>query len=65
MTRGHRYFFFSVVFALVLVGLISKSYLLLGGALLVSLAVGIWIEKVDNKRDEKFKHHNAVHNYHH
>ncbi|WP_018131156.1 hypothetical protein [Effusibacillus pohliae] len=65
MTRGNRYFFFVLVFASVVIGLVSKSYAVLGITLLASLAIGLWIEKIDNKRDEKFKHHNAVHNYHH
>lgn len=65
MTRGNRYFFYALIFALIVAALASKSYGILGGAVVISLALGLWIEKVDNKRDEKFKHYNAVHNYHH
>ncbi|MFC4769610.1 hypothetical protein [Effusibacillus consociatus] len=65
MTRGNRYFFYTLVFALTVFALFSKSYGLLGAAIVASIALGLWIEKIDNRRDEKFKHHNAVHNYHH
>lgn len=65
MTRDTRYLFFSLVFLLVAIGLFSRSYGLLGLALAVSVALGLWIEKIDNQRDERFKHHNRVHNYHH
>lgn len=65
MTRGNRYLVISLVYLLVIIGLVAQSYALLIAAVAASVSIGIWIEKVDNRRDEKFKHRNALHNYHH
>ncbi len=65
MTRSNRYLTISLVYLLVIIALIAQSYALLISLILTSVGIGLWIEKTDNRRDEKFKHHNAVHNYHH
>lgn len=65
MTRSTRYLAISFVYLLIIIALIAQSYALLISLILISVGIGLWIEKVDNQRDEKFKHHNAVHHYHH
>lgn len=65
MTRGTRYFFFVLIYVLTFMGLIIQSYTFFVVAVILAVALGMWIEKVDNQRTEKFKHYNTVHNYHH
>ncbi|ARU62176.1 hypothetical protein CBW65_15065 [Tumebacillus avium] len=65
MSMLNRYFFYAVCFVLVVVGIISQSYALLGLSVVAGIAVGILTELYDNKRDEKFKHLNANHQYKH
>lgn len=65
MSMLNRYFFYAVCFVLVVVGIISQSYALLGLSVVAGIAVGFLTELYDNKRDEKFKHLNANHQYKH
>ena len=65
MSVLNRYFFYSLAFLVIVGALIAQSYALFGISLLVAIAVGILTEFYDNKRDEKFKHYNAKHQYKH
>ncbi|PWK06977.1 hypothetical protein [Tumebacillus permanentifrigoris] len=65
MSIQNRYFFYTIVFALVVASVITKSYLLFGLSLVAGIAIGFITELYDNKRDEKFKHYNAKHQYKH
>jgi hypothetical protein len=65
MSIANRYFFYTIVFALVVASVITKSYLLFGLSLVAGIAIGFITELYDNKRDEKFKHYNAKHQYKH
>ncbi|MBL0388188.1 hypothetical protein JJB07_16340 [Tumebacillus sp. ITR2] len=65
MSKQNRYFFYTIVFALVVASVITKSYLLFGCSIVAGIAIGFITELFDNKRDEKFKHYNAKHQYKH
>lgn len=65
MSVLNRYFFYALAFLVVVGALISQSYAVFGISLVVAIAVGILTEFFDNKRDEKFKHYNAKHQYKH
>lgn len=61
MTRGARYVLFALIFVLILVGLLSMSTMVALLAVPVAVIYGLFVEKIDNKRDEKFKRHNNIH----
>ncbi|ASS75981.1 hypothetical protein CIG75_14100 [Tumebacillus algifaecis] len=65
MSMLNRYFFYAICFILVVVGIISQSYALLGLSFVAGIVVGLITEFYDNRRDEKFKHLNANHQYKH
>ncbi|MGB8957008.1 MAG: hypothetical protein WCC10_16685 [Tumebacillaceae bacterium] len=65
MSVLNRYFFYALAFLVVVGALIAQSYAVFGISLVVAIAVGILTEFFDNKRDEKFKHYNAKHQYKH
>lgn len=61
MTRGARYGLFALIFGLVLIGLLTKSSTVALLAVPVAVIYGLFVEKIDNKRDEKFKAYNKIH----
>jgi hypothetical protein len=64
-TRKLRYFLFSAVFALVLIGLIAQSYPLLVGLAIVAIAMGVIADKLENQPTEPFKKYNELHHHGH
>jgi len=65
MSRLNRYFFYTLVFVVVVAGLLTQSYAAVGITLLLAIALGVLTEMYDNKRDEKHKHNNVHHAYKH
>lgn len=65
MARETRFFLFTLVFLLIIAGLVSQSYFLLGVSLILGIILGVIVDKFDNFRDEKHKHVNQNFNYHH
>ncbi|MFD2170947.1 hypothetical protein [Tumebacillus lipolyticus] len=65
MSILNRYFFYAICFILVIVGIVSQSYTLLALSFVAGTIVGLITEYYDNRRDEKFKHLNANHQYKH
>jgi len=66
MSRLNRYFFYTLVFAVVLASIITKSYAVLGLSFLGAILLGLLTEFFDNRREEKYKHYNhEIHNYKH
>jgi len=63
-TRRIRYTLFALLFALVLVGLVLRSYPLLVVLVIVAIAFGIVGDKVENKPTEPYKKYNALHHKH-
>jgi hypothetical protein len=61
----NRYFFYTVAFLLVLVGILTQTYSLFGLSLVLAVAVGVITELYDNKRDEKYKKYNVNHQLKH
>jgi hypothetical protein len=62
-TRSLRYVLFGLLFGLVVVGLVSRSYLLLAGLAVVSIGLGVIAEKLENQPTEAFKKYNALHHH--
>jgi len=66
MSRLNRYFFYTLVFAIVVVSVLTKSYTVLALSFLAAIAIGFLTELFDNKREETYKHYNhEIHNYKH
>ncbi|MCX7571460.1 hypothetical protein OS242_16045 [Tumebacillus sp. DT12] len=65
MSMLNRYFFYTLTFIIVLVGIATKNYAIFGLTILIGVALGFMTEYFDNRRDEAFKHHNANHQYKH
>jgi hypothetical protein len=65
MSVLNRYFFYAICFIMIIVGIISQSYTVLGLTFVAGIAIGFITEYYDNRRDEKFKHLNANHQYKH
>jgi uncharacterized membrane protein YraQ (UPF0718 family) len=63
MRRKRRYPFYGLIFALGLFGLIVRTPILLGCALLVAVIIGFVVDRFDNRKDEPFKHYNAKHGH--
>ncbi|GIM48337.1 hypothetical protein DNHGIG_38860 [Collibacillus ludicampi] len=65
MRRETRYFFFTLIFVLIIAGLVSQNYTFLGITFLLGILIGGIVDTYDNRRDEKHKHVNRNFNYHH
>lgn len=63
-TRTLRYTLFLLLFALVLVGLLLKSYPILVLLVIVAIGLGIFGDKVENKPTQPFEKYNAIHHKH-
>ncbi|SFU58408.1 hypothetical protein [Alicyclobacillus macrosporangiidus] len=64
-TRNVRYLLFTLAFALVLVGLLTHSYTLLAILAIVSIALAVIGDKIENEPSEPFKHLNENHHHFH
>ncbi|GMA49206.1 hypothetical protein GCM10025857_05630 [Alicyclobacillus contaminans] len=62
-TRKLRYILFSLMFALVLVGLVAHSYPLLIVLAIVAIALGVVGDRMENHPTEPFKRYNELHHH--
>lgn len=60
-----RYLLFGLLFALVIVGLVSHTYLLLVGCVVAAIILGVVGDKVENAPTEPFRKYNELHHRHH
>jgi hypothetical protein len=60
-TLGIRYFLFSLLFALCIVGLCLRSYPLLAVLVVLAILLGVVGDKIENRPTEPFKKFNALH----
>ena len=66
MSRLNRYFFYTIVFAIIVASVITKNYALFGASIVIGIALGFLTEMYDNKRTEKYKQYNHTkHQYKH
>lgn len=56
-----RYWLFAALFALVLVGLMIRSYPLLIALVIMAIILGVIGDKLESAPTEKFKQYNAQH----
>ncbi|MCY0877003.1 MAG: hypothetical protein OWT28_12160 [Firmicutes bacterium] len=63
MNRTMRYLAYSVIFLLVIVGLLTGSIGWLIGLLAVAVLIGFTVDRFDNRRDEPFKKYNVKHHH--
>lgn len=65
MSRLNRYFFYAIAFVLVVIGIATQSYTVVGIGFVVGLLIAFLTEYFDNRRDQKYKHYNSKHQLHH
>ncbi|MCY0897158.1 MAG: hypothetical protein OWS03_12885 [Alicyclobacillaceae bacterium] len=63
-TRSLRYTLFICMFAVVLAGLFSHSYLLLAAAVVLAIVLGVVADVVENRPTNPFRKYNALHDHH-
>jgi len=64
-TQLTRFILFGLVFALVLVGLISHNYGFLVGAVILAIVVGVIADRIEKAPTEQFKKYNELHHRDH
>lgn len=64
-TRAIRYLLFGLLFALVIVGLVSHSYPLLVGCVIAAIILGVVGDKIESVPTEPFRKYNELHHRHH
>lgn len=62
-TKPIRYILFGLLFALVVLGLILRSYALLAGLAVVAIILGVVGDKIENAPTEPFKQNNDIHHH--
>lgn len=64
-TLAIRYLLFGLLFALVIVGLVSHVYPLLVGCIVAAIILGVIGDKIENAPTEPFRKYNELHHRHH
>jgi hypothetical protein len=62
-TKPIRYILFGLLFALVVLGLILRSYALLAGLAVVAIILGVVGDKIENAPTDPFKQNNDIHHH--
>lgn len=62
-TRTLRYLLFGLLFALVVIGLILRSYPLLAGLAVVAIILGVIGDRIENAPTEPYKQNNEIHHH--
>ncbi|GMA61862.1 hypothetical protein NZD89_19275 [Alicyclobacillus fastidiosus] len=63
-TRPLRYLLFSLLFALVLVGILLHSYVALAICMVCGMILAIWGDFIETRPTRAFQQHNELHNRH-
>jgi CDP-diglyceride synthetase len=62
-TRTLRYLLFGLLFALVVIGLILRSYPLLACLAVVAIILGVIGDRIENAPTEPYKQNNEIHHH--